>query len=57
MLSRNYGSHFERAKTAIEEGGGRDELAEGYENQESDDSRPESIRAEDEKAPASVRIV
>lgn len=28
MLSRNHGSHFEKAKTAFEEGGGRDELVE-----------------------------
>jgi hypothetical protein len=28
MLYRNHGSHFENAKTAFEEGGGRDELAE-----------------------------
>ena len=27
MLYRNHGSHFENAKTAFEEGGGRDELA------------------------------
>ena len=27
ILHRNHGSHFENAKTAFEEGGGRDELA------------------------------
>jgi SHS family lactate transporter-like MFS transporter len=31
MLYRNHGSHFENAKTAFEEGGGRDELADGPE--------------------------
>jgi hypothetical protein len=27
-VHRNHGSHFEKAKTAFEEGGGRDELVE-----------------------------
>jgi MFS transporter, SHS family, lactate transporter len=31
MLYRNHGSHFENAKTAFEEGGGRDELADAPE--------------------------
>ncbi len=42
----NYGSHFEKHKTAFEEGGGRDEL----EDEESPSaSRPNSVRVMDEK--------
>lgn len=47
LWRRNHGSHFEKHKTAIEEGGGRDEVAE--EERESDSSRPDSIRIDDEK--------
>ncbi|KAI0629743.1 carboxylic acid transporter [Trametes polyzona] len=48
----NYGSHFEKSKTAFEEGGGRGDLAE--ENDESHPSssagsRPTSVRIMDEK--------
>ncbi|KAI0733477.1 MFS general substrate transporter [Irpex lacteus] len=50
----NYGSNFEKAKTAIEEGGGRDELADDYREHPSETSsraegRPESIRVDEEK--------
>ncbi|KAI0695981.1 MFS general substrate transporter, partial [Cytidiella melzeri] len=49
----NYGSHFEKAKTAIEEGGGRDEMAEDFQERgdtsetSSSNVRPGSIRVED----------
>lgn len=52
---RNHGSHFEKAKTAIEEGGGRGELAEDDEvhrargSGSAGDSRPTSLSVEDEK--------
>lgn len=50
---RNHGSHFEKAKTAIEEGGGRGELAEDDEIRRArgsgSDSRPTSVSVEDEK--------
>ena len=47
---RNYGSHFEKSKTAFEEGGGRDEIAEPTpHNGSHESSRPDSIRVEDEK--------
>ena len=45
----HHGAHFEKHKTAIEEGGGSDEVVE----EERDDSRPESIRVEDEKRASS----
>ncbi|GJE88848.1 MFS general substrate transporter [Phanerochaete sordida] len=46
----NHGSHFEKHKTAIEEGGGRDEIAEDDDDAERrSESRPDSIRVEDEK--------
>ncbi|KAF9447021.1 carboxylic acid transporter protein [Macrolepiota fuliginosa MF-IS2] len=38
----NHGYHFEKAKTAFEEGGGRGELADGADEGESDSDRPES---------------
>lgn len=52
MQFRNHGSHFEKHKTAFEEGGGRDEAmiedeVEGKDVESS--SRAESIRVEDEK--------
>jgi MFS transporter, SHS family, lactate transporter len=51
---RNHGSHFEKHKTAIEEGGGRDEIAVEEEPREQEDtSRPDSIRIEDEKRASS----
>lgn len=53
---RNHSSHFEKHKTAIEEGGGRDEIAEDDELQPGGaepDSRPDSIRVEEEKRPPS----
>ncbi|RDX53568.1 MFS general substrate transporter [Lentinus brumalis] len=43
----NYGSHFEKHKTAFEEGGGRDELEDGEESPSA--SRPNSVRVMDEK--------
>ena len=54
---RNHGSHFEKAKTAIEEGGGRDELAvvgaadgDGDADTDSNEIRErDSLRVEDEK--------
>ncbi len=54
IVNRNYGSNFEKAKTAIEEGGGRDELADDYREHPSETSsraegRPESIRVDEEK--------
>ena len=49
----NYGSHFEKHKTAFEEGGGRDELedegVEGGEGGSSENSRPTSVQVVDEK--------
>ena len=52
----NYGSHFEKHKTAFEEGGGRDEEADdgtsgGPETRErgEDGSRPTSVQVMDEK--------
>ncbi|KAI0693299.1 MFS general substrate transporter [Cerioporus squamosus] len=46
----NYGSHFEKHKTAFEEGGGRDELEDGEEPEgEGEGSRPTSVRVMDEK--------
>jgi len=51
----NHGSHFEKAKTAIEEGGGRGELVEDDEKRRAggsgsgSDSRPTSVSVEDEK--------
>ena len=46
----NYGSHFEKHKTAFEEGGGRDELEdEGVEGGSSQNSRPTSVQVVDEK--------
>ena len=47
---RNHSSHFEKHKTAIEEGGGRDEV---IEDEVQDTSRPDSIRVEDEKRASS----
>ncbi|KAI0087910.1 MFS general substrate transporter [Irpex rosettiformis] len=56
----NYASNFEKAKTAIEEGGGRDELAEPYQGQPSETSlsaeRPASIRVEDEKRASMEKV-
>ncbi|KAF7791425.1 hypothetical protein EIP86_002441 [Pleurotus ostreatoroseus] len=56
----NHGAHFEKHKTAFEEGGGRDEEAdeddmEGREGKDSTGSRAESIR-EDEKRISDERI-
>ena len=49
----NIGSHFEKHKTAFEEGGGRDELedegVEGGEGGSSQNSRPTSVQVVDEK--------
>ena len=56
----NYGSHFEKHKTAFEEGGGRDELEEdahgdahaggsGSGSGSMSESRPTSVRVMDEK--------
>ena len=49
----NIGSHFEKHKTAFEEGGGRDELedegVEGGEGGSSENSRPTSVQVVDEK--------
>ena len=54
----NFGSHFEKAKTAFEEGGGRDELGEGADHDHEhaakthdaeSGSRPTSVRVMDEK--------
>lgn len=50
----NYGAHFEKAKTAIEEGGGSDEMVE---DEDSEGSRSDSIRAEDEKRDSSERNI
>lgn len=48
---RNYGSHFEKSKTAFEEGGGRGDLAENDESHPSSNtgSRPTSLQIVDEK--------
>lgn len=62
-LRRNHGAHFEKHKTAFEEGGGRDEEVEddeaggeaGDKGKELSDSRAESIR-EDEKRVSDERI-
>ena len=49
MLYRNHGSHFENAKTAFEEGGGRDELAEAPEiSTERRDQHPEEKNVDDQ---------
>lgn len=48
----NYGSHFEKHKTAFEEGAGRDELeddVEGANASPESGSRPTSVRVMDEK--------
>lgn len=47
----NYGSHFEKSKTAFEEGGGRGDLAENDESHPSSNtgSRPTSLQIVDEK--------
>jgi MFS transporter, SHS family, lactate transporter len=58
-LCRSHASHFEKAKTAIEEGGGRDELAEDYQNQQSETGstdRPGSVRIEDEKRSSESKV-
>ncbi|EKM51726.1 uncharacterized protein PHACADRAFT_127559 [Phanerochaete carnosa HHB-10118-sp] len=54
----NHGSHFEKHKTAIEEGGGSDEVIEDEADDEAKDKarnspRPDSIRVEDEKRSSS----
>ena len=53
---RNHGSHFEKHKTAIEEGGGNDEPGDNSEEaspRDSAEEKPGSIRIEDEKRPPS----
>ena len=57
-VCRNYASNFEKAKTAIEEGGGRDELAEDYQgqNSSSETSRPASIRVDEEKRSSDEKV-
>ena len=57
ISSRNHGAHFEKHKTAFEEGGGRDELEEDEDDPRatdgaeggSDDSRAESIRVDEKR--------
>jgi MFS transporter, SHS family, lactate transporter len=53
MLCRNHGSHFEKAKTAFEEGGGRDELVDAPEvlraRREQDSMEKENVDEQMEK--------
>lgn len=48
--NRNYGSHFEKSKTAFEEGGGRGDIIEDDSQPSSNTgSRPTSVQIVDEK--------